>query len=604
MLTEATVKTGRVHRTRGKDLLRSLSRSISIDHYFSVLELVTNCHDADAERVTVRYDEGLEELLIEDDGTGMNRKTIHHFFEVGTSDKRKHPISEKGREKIGKFGIASILVEELGNEYTIETWRDKEKITVSGTVPEEREQQTQLRVSYEKVKDQSHGTRIRIRKPNFKWGSVQLNLAQLISRMEWELPNLPDFNITVNGEEVTKRATVTYTTEYDVTKELGGKLRLRGSIYVRDRTAGPMKHGAGIYLYVKNRAVCGPREFPVDGPLKRLNGQVLGEIHVGGMDDKIQFDRTGFIQGKLFTQARNYVMEVLRSIQYDFEWGMGSRRYYQTARVTSQIENALEAAQKELNTKLGFSGGNKYRFELDFGERSGHMATADSTERVIYINATHPSLIKPQRGIQTILQNSFLGLTIGALANLEVTDSMKKSAAILRMIDEETTKVAAVLFRAYEKIENDMRTAKRPGDDVALDTVRISPYRLYTPQDLAHTTGMDVNTAKLLIISGALRVHRSSPRERKVLGSEVSEFLTGVDGYVPAAQVVAPEAYRGLIKRYSERYIPQVDEILVQHLRELPYARNVGVDHPFIWVKRSEVRKLKAYTTKLKRGSE
>lgn len=69
-----------------------------------VRELVNNAYDADATEVSVQV--GDDEVLVQDDGLGMDRGGLLRYFQVGVPDKRENPISPRlRRHRIGQFGI-------------------------------------------------------------------------------------------------------------------------------------------------------------------------------------------------------------------------------------------------------------------------------------------------------------------------------------------------------------------------------------------------------------------------------------------------------------------------------------------------------------------
>jgi hypothetical protein len=69
-----------------------------------VRELVNNAYDADATEVSVQVED--DQVVIQDDGSGMDRDGLLRYFQVGVPDKREHPISPNlHRHRIGQFGI-------------------------------------------------------------------------------------------------------------------------------------------------------------------------------------------------------------------------------------------------------------------------------------------------------------------------------------------------------------------------------------------------------------------------------------------------------------------------------------------------------------------
>lgn len=70
-------------------------------------ELVNNAYDADATRVDIHVLPDLDQVLITDDGTGMNREEFeNHFGLIADSSKRSDSqYTAMGRPKIGRIGI-------------------------------------------------------------------------------------------------------------------------------------------------------------------------------------------------------------------------------------------------------------------------------------------------------------------------------------------------------------------------------------------------------------------------------------------------------------------------------------------------------------------
>jgi hypothetical protein len=69
-----------------------------------VRELVNNAYDADASRVDVSVSD--EEIVIADNGEGMDIVGLRQYFNVGSEVKLQNPRSPRfGRDRIGQFGI-------------------------------------------------------------------------------------------------------------------------------------------------------------------------------------------------------------------------------------------------------------------------------------------------------------------------------------------------------------------------------------------------------------------------------------------------------------------------------------------------------------------
>lgn len=87
-------------------------------------ELVNNAYDADAEHVNIYVKPDADEIVIEDDGSGMSKvEFIRHFSRISESHKRDdgEKTRRKKRPKVGKIGIGFIAANELCNLMEIES---------------------------------------------------------------------------------------------------------------------------------------------------------------------------------------------------------------------------------------------------------------------------------------------------------------------------------------------------------------------------------------------------------------------------------------------------------------------------------------------------
>src|SRR3989338_5043041 len=69
-----------------------------------IRELVNNAYDADATEVRVNISEN--EIVVEDNGSGMDMEGLEQYFNIGSPEKkihRKSPVFK--RDRIGEFGI-------------------------------------------------------------------------------------------------------------------------------------------------------------------------------------------------------------------------------------------------------------------------------------------------------------------------------------------------------------------------------------------------------------------------------------------------------------------------------------------------------------------
>lgn len=92
----------------------------------AVSELVKNSYDADAIKVTLKFEDSDSiggTLFIDDDGLGMTKdQLINGFMRISSTDKLRHPLSERyKRKRAGQKGIGRFAVQRLGEKLTITT---------------------------------------------------------------------------------------------------------------------------------------------------------------------------------------------------------------------------------------------------------------------------------------------------------------------------------------------------------------------------------------------------------------------------------------------------------------------------------------------------
>jgi HSP90 family molecular chaperone len=86
-------------------------------------ELINNSYDADAKKVDVFVKPDANQILIADDGIGLNKDEFQrHFDRISESHKREtSDVTKYGRLKIGKIGIGFIAANEICDVMEIES---------------------------------------------------------------------------------------------------------------------------------------------------------------------------------------------------------------------------------------------------------------------------------------------------------------------------------------------------------------------------------------------------------------------------------------------------------------------------------------------------
>src|SRR3989338_15147 len=162
-----------------------MSSGLAKDYYTSVIEFICNGHDARAHKFSIVA--SIDQLVMEDDGIGMDKESIHDFFTKGTDYKRVNTETPEGRKMLGRFGLATLLLRHLGDAYMLETWKNGKTIMVHQDFAKEgwKNPQTEIMKSNEQT---TSGTRITITKPRYEFGTEEFNINKLLYQIASSFP--------------------------------------------------------------------------------------------------------------------------------------------------------------------------------------------------------------------------------------------------------------------------------------------------------------------------------------------------------------------------------------------------------------------------------
>jgi len=94
-----------------------------------IRELVSNAYDADATEVYINVSDN--QIVIEDNGSGMNERGLSQFFTIGSEEKKLRNTSTRfGRRKIGQFGIGKFSALAIADQFIVESVRGNYKYSV------------------------------------------------------------------------------------------------------------------------------------------------------------------------------------------------------------------------------------------------------------------------------------------------------------------------------------------------------------------------------------------------------------------------------------------------------------------------------------------
>lgn len=167
-----------------------------------IRELVSNAYDADATKIIIEIRP--EEIVVGDNGSGMNKETLYQYFTIGSEQKRFRPISPMfGRRRIGEFGIGKFSALSIAEEFLVETWQENPSFCARLTFdavnwrhdPQNWTVPCEITTFEHPV---GNGTRITLRQLK-----KTLEPIQIIRHIRERLPvGKDDFRIYVNGNEI------------------------------------------------------------------------------------------------------------------------------------------------------------------------------------------------------------------------------------------------------------------------------------------------------------------------------------------------------------------------------------------------------------------
>lgn len=268
-----------------------------------IRELVNNAYDADATTVEVSLSE--EQIVIRDNGTGMDLEGLKNYFNIGSQGKLLHNKSEKfGRSRIGQFGIGKFAALTAAKTFEVETQKDDFRARVIFD-------KESWQASFDSWElplttltpdlSRSNGTTITLRNLSKKFDRAQVErrLIESVPLMD------PDFDVLLDGFQVLprryqgKKIPILEGTAFGV---------ITGELVVLPASASTLED-LGIEVKVKKVTV--KREFFGMENWGKVMSRVRGEIHADFLP--VTSDRSGFIVDSDAYQAFFYTMSKVMS---------------------------------------------------------------------------------------------------------------------------------------------------------------------------------------------------------------------------------------------------------------------------------------------------
>ena len=324
--------------TFDKSHLITIGEKLYTESIELIRELVNNAYDADATEVHVKISE--DEIVVEDNGSGMDEKGLKQYFNIGSTEKKKHSRSPGfNRIRIGEFGIGKFASLSACGHFEVTTRQGDFAATVTFDKEE-----------WERAEDQWH-LPLRLESPEIlKNNGTRVTLSKLFKKfslvdverriLEGVLIKAEHFNVYLNGKKIAarfiagQRIPVFEGTEYG---PVSGELILVSN-------AGLILGGPGIEIKVKGVTI--KRDlFGMEVNFPQLN-LLTGEIHADFLP--ITSDRTGFIID--FPEYRSFskaMQQVLTRVLHDLKYWQGQKEKKRIKRaVNAAIEKVKDALRK------------------------------------------------------------------------------------------------------------------------------------------------------------------------------------------------------------------------------------------------------------------
>ncbi|MBU0456843.1 MAG: ATP-binding protein [Nanoarchaeota archaeon] len=499
-----------VRRVHAQDSAVSMARSIFEDAIHAIAELVANSHDGDGHNIHVRVSP--EELIIEDDGCGMNEdKGIPEFFAIGGSEKKELKArgkkTKEGRTPIGNFGWGSLAVRYLALNHRLDSWKDGVHSWVEEKFSPDDKNDDPINVKAGPDPADKHGTRIHLTNLHYKLGEDGFTIGALMDRLGDEMPvkELVDFDVFVNDQLVTPlklKNAIEYVVEVD--DPLLGKVS--GSIFYSTKSLGDK---AGVRVKVNNRGVGGLNKHFQQTLKAGLGSKVYGVIYADIMDPLVQFNRSGFSKSENGARLDLIIVNALKQIRQDHEGGAKDEKI---CKAGEQVRNMLPKMGSLVARAL--NDNQPYRFVFD-ETRATEILNVDREERTVYVNPNSSLCQLAGYGIKDV-KMMMARLVTHIVGSAMITDNEE-----IIKFDEVAQDLAKITFPKRNKKRTPTLADILPKEDMVDvgdnydPSLKIIPIRLYTLPEVTKRTGFSNGVLKRMKMSGFL-----TSKKEKILGED------------------------------------------------------------------------------------
>lgn len=297
-------------------------------------ELINNAYDADATEVKVTISG--DEIVVEDNGSGMDFEGLKQYFNIGSPFKKENPKSPKfNRTRIGEFGIGKFSVLSACEHFEVFTKKGDFAGTVIFNKNDWKKDHTewQLPLYKETVSNSiQDGSKVILRgvKKKFNIDSVE---RRLIETLPLKAPN---FSVYLNGKKLLPRFITGRKIPFLEGTDYG---IIHGEIIILPASRITYEE-AGVLVRVKQVAVK-RLSFGIES---NLLPRITGEVNVDFLS--LTTDRNDFLRDTSEFEVFNKVMEkiitqVKEELTRQSDEKENSRIKRALKEVTVKIESAL-----------------------------------------------------------------------------------------------------------------------------------------------------------------------------------------------------------------------------------------------------------------------
>ncbi|MCD6423254.1 MAG: ATP-binding protein [Elusimicrobia bacterium] len=185
--------------TVDKSHLITIGQRLYAESIELIRELVNNAYDADATEVKIFLKD--DEIIVEDNGTGMDETGLKQFFNIGSTLKKENPVTPKfQRRRIGEFGIGKFAVLSACDYFEIISFKNGKSYQVIFDKEEwERDNERwHLPLKITSPFEKKEGTKVILKKLRKKFSPEIVE-----RRLQESVPlGAPHFNVFLNDKKI------------------------------------------------------------------------------------------------------------------------------------------------------------------------------------------------------------------------------------------------------------------------------------------------------------------------------------------------------------------------------------------------------------------